>query len=115
MYLASCLISAACHFGAAYADSYATMITARVFQGIFLCPPQAIGAQTVGEMFFQHEKVGLVALLLHAHDVLSRECRGLSLTHAHTQSSIQGQKLGVWTLMVTLGPPVAPFIFGFGA
>lgn len=25
----------------------------------------------------------------------------------------RGQKMGIWTLLVTLGPPVGPFIFGF--
>lgn len=46
---------------------------------IFLSPPQSIGANIVGEMFFLHEK---------------------------------GAKLGVWTLLVSLGPPVAPLIMG---
>ena len=25
----------------------------------------------------------------------------------------RGQKMGIWTLLVTLGPPLGPFIFGF--
>ena len=25
----------------------------------------------------------------------------------------RGQKMGIWTLLVTLGPPSAPFFFGF--
>lgn len=81
------------------------MITARVFQGIFLSPPQAIGAQTVSEMFFQHEKVRR----LNNTALLVQKCLNSVLV-----ACLQGQKLGVWTLMVTLGPPVAPFIFGFG-
>lgn len=42
-------------------------------RSIFISPPQSIGANMVGEMFFQHEK---------------------------------GAKLGIWTLLTSLGPPV---------
>jgi len=41
-------------------------MTTRVFQAIFLCPPQSIGATMVGEMFFLHErgaKIGIWTLL----------------------------------------------------
>ncbi|GAA5821619.1 hypothetical protein JCM3770_005701 [Rhodotorula araucariae] len=77
--LISALLSAAMHFAGAYCNSYGALMTTRVFQAIFLCPPQSIGATMVGEMFFQHEK---------------------------------GQKIGVWTLLTSLGPPVAPLIVG---
>ncbi|POY74611.1 hypothetical protein BMF94_2372 [Rhodotorula taiwanensis] len=77
--LASALLSAAMHFAAAYTHSYGALMTTRVFQAIFISPPQSIGANMVGEMFFQHEK---------------------------------GAKLGIWTLLTSLGPPVAPLIMG---
>lgn len=31
------------------------------------------------------------------------------------QAGQRGQKTGIWTLMLTLGPPMGPFIFGFVA
>ncbi|PRQ71468.1 Major facilitator superfamily domain-containing protein [Rhodotorula toruloides] len=77
--LISALFSAAMHFAGAYCHSYGTLMVTRVFQAIFLAPPQSLGANMVNEMFFQHEK---------------------------------GQKLGIWTLLTSLGPPVAPLIMG---
>lgn len=64
--LLSALLSAACHFAGAYCHSYGALMTTRVFQAIFLCPPQSIGATMVGEMFFLHErgaKIGIWTLL----------------------------------------------------
>ncbi|GAA6063040.1 hypothetical protein JCM10212_001019 [Sporobolomyces blumeae] len=77
--LGSFLISAGMHLAGAYCHSYGTLMTVRVFQGIFLSPPLSIGASMINEMFFLHEK---------------------------------GAKLGVWTLLTTLGPPVAPLVMG---
>ncbi|KPV74750.1 uncharacterized protein RHOBADRAFT_53698 [Rhodotorula graminis WP1] len=77
--LLSALLSAACHFAGAYCHSYGALMTTRVFQAIFLCPPQSIGATMVGEMFFLHER---------------------------------GAKIGIWTLLNSLGPPVAPLLMG---
>ncbi|GAA5942158.1 uncharacterized protein JCM15063_002022 [Sporobolomyces koalae] len=77
--LVSLIIAAGCHLAGAYVHSYGTMMTVRVFQGIFLSPPLSIGASMINEMFFLHEKAS---------------------------------KLGVWTLLTTLGPPVAPLVFG---
>ncbi|KAM0749529.1 MFS general substrate transporter [Meredithblackwellia eburnea MCA 4105] len=80
IYLISTLVSAGLHLASAYCHSYGTLMVTRVFQGIFLSPPASLGAQTVNEMFFQHEK---------------------------------GQKMGVWALLTSMGPPLAPFIMGF--
>lgn len=80
MFLLSTLLSAAITFACAYCRSYGTLMAVRVLQAIFVCPPQAIGAATVNEMFFSHER---------------------------------GQKMGIWALLVGLGPPLAPLIFGF--
>ncbi|GAA5962910.1 hypothetical protein JCM3765_005916 [Sporobolomyces pararoseus] len=77
--LVSFIVSSAIHLAGAYVHSYGTMMTVRVFQGIFLSPPLSIGASMINEMFFLHEK---------------------------------GEKLGIWTLLTTLGPPVAPLIMG---
>ncbi|KAL8283127.1 hypothetical protein RQP46_005905 [Phenoliferia psychrophenolica] len=75
VYLASSLISAALHLAAAYCTTYGTLMTCRILQAIFLSPPGAIGAQSINEMFFQHEKgqkLGIwawfftIALLLHS-------------------------------------------------
>ncbi|GAA5967638.1 hypothetical protein JCM8115_007012 [Rhodotorula mucilaginosa] len=54
--LASAILSAAMHFAGAYTHSYGALMTTRVFQAIFLSPPQSIGANIVGETFFLHEK-----------------------------------------------------------
>ncbi|GJN90621.1 hypothetical protein Rhopal_003633-T1 [Rhodotorula paludigena] len=54
--LVSAIVSAAMHFAGAYCHSYGALMTTRVFQAIFLCPPQSIGATMVNEMYFQHEK-----------------------------------------------------------
>lgn len=56
VYLISALVSAACALGGAYCRSYGTLMTTRVFQAIFIAPPQSIGACTVSEMFFAHQK-----------------------------------------------------------
>ncbi|GAW04917.1 MFS general substrate transporter [Lentinula edodes] len=79
VYLASILISAAMQLASAYCTTFGTLVTCRVLVAIFICPPQSIGASTVSEVFFVHEK---------------------------------GQKMGVWALMVSLGPTIAPLIMG---
>lgn len=55
------------HLAGAYTHSYGALMTTRVFQAIFICPPQAIGVSTVKEVFFEHErgrKLGIWALLV---------------------------------------------------
>ncbi|KAJ4490310.1 MFS multidrug transporter [Lentinula aciculospora] len=79
VYLASMLISAAMQLASAYCTTYGSLVTCRVLVAIFICPPQSIGASTVSEVFFVHEK---------------------------------GQKMGVWALLVSLGPTIAPLIMG---
>ncbi|KAJ4463904.1 major facilitator superfamily domain-containing protein [Lentinula lateritia] len=79
VYLASMLISAAMQLASAYCTTFGALVTCRVLVAIFICPPQSIGASTVSEVFFVHEK---------------------------------GQKMGVWALMVSLGPTIAPLIMG---
>lgn len=80
IFLASTLISAGMHLASAYCNSYGTLMVTRALQAVFLSPPQSIGAQTVNEMFFEHER---------------------------------GQKLGIWALLITLGPPLGPLVMGF--
>ncbi|KAJ3796574.1 MFS multidrug transporter [Lentinula aff. detonsa] len=79
VYLASMLISAAMQLASAYCTTYGALVACRVLVAIFICPPQSMGASTVSEMFFVHEK---------------------------------GQKMGVWALLVSLGPTIAPLIMG---
>ncbi|THH29771.1 hypothetical protein EUX98_g4423 [Antrodiella citrinella] len=80
VYLISALVSAACAFAGAYCTSYNTLMVTRIFQAIFICPPQSTGACTVSEMFFEHER---------------------------------GRKMGVWTLLVTIGALAAPLVVGY--
>ena len=56
VYLISALVSAVCVLGGAYCKSYGTLMTTRVFHATFMAPAQSLGACTVSEMFFVHEK-----------------------------------------------------------
>ncbi|KIY47729.1 MFS general substrate transporter [Fistulina hepatica ATCC 64428] len=79
IYLMSVLISAALHLALAYCKTYGSFMALRALQAIFICPPQSIGASTISDMFFQHEK---------------------------------GQKMGIWALLVSVGPMCGPLIMG---
>ncbi|KAF8509789.1 MFS multidrug transporter [Gautieria morchelliformis] len=80
IYLISAIVAAGCSLAGSFCHSYATLMITRIVQAIFLAPPMSIGACSVREMFFAHER---------------------------------GQKMGVWVLMVTLGPPLGPIIAGY--
>ncbi|KAL4245865.1 hypothetical protein ABKN59_008794 [Abortiporus biennis] len=80
VYLISCLVSAGCALAGAFCHSYGTLMTTRIFQAIFISPPQSIGACTVSDTFFSYQK---------------------------------GRKMGVWVLLVTCGPVLAPLIVGY--
>ncbi|KAJ3747273.1 MFS multidrug transporter [Lentinula detonsa] len=79
VYLASMLLSAAMQLASAYCTTYGSLMTTRVLVSVFICPPQSIGASTVSEVFFVHQK---------------------------------GQKMGIWALLVSVGPTIAPLIMG---
>lgn len=74
--LAECLI-ATC--GVAVSKSYTNVMVARIFQGLGVCAPLALGAAYMKEMYPPKNR---------------------------------GTALGVWTLSITCGPFVAPFICG---
>ncbi|KAJ7439457.1 MFS multidrug transporter [Mycena latifolia] len=80
VYLISTLVSAACALGCAFCNSYGALMTARVFQSIFISSAQSIGASTVGELFFAYQK---------------------------------GRKMGIWVLLVTIGPILGPLMGGY--
>lgn len=79
VYLVSMLLSSALQLASAYCTTYGTLMTCRVLVSVFICPPQSIGASTVSEVFFVHQK---------------------------------GQKMGIWALLVSVGPTIAPLIMG---
>ncbi|KAF9066697.1 MFS multidrug transporter [Rhodocollybia butyracea] len=79
VYLASMLLSAAMQLASAYCTTYGTLMTCRILTAIFICPPQSIGASTVSEVFFVHEKA---------------------------------QKMGIWALLVSVGPSSAALVMG---
>lgn len=56
VYLVSALISAAMALAGGFCHSYGTLMATRVLQAIFISPAQSIGASTVHELFFEHEK-----------------------------------------------------------
>jgi len=74
--LSECLI-ATC--GAAVSKSYASIMIARVFQGLGICAPLSLGAAYMKEMYPPRRR---------------------------------GTALGVWTLSITCGPFIGPFICG---
>ncbi|KAJ3775534.1 MFS multidrug transporter [Lentinula raphanica] len=79
VYLTSMLLSAALQLASAYCTTYGSLMACRALVSIFICPPQSIGASTVSEVFFVHQK---------------------------------GQKMGIWALLVSVGPTLAPLIMG---
>ncbi|KAF8589747.1 MFS multidrug transporter [Ramaria rubella] len=67
IYLVSAIVSAACSLGGVFCHSYGTLMITRIIQAIFLAPPLSIGACTVREMFFAHQrgqKIGFWALMV---------------------------------------------------
>lgn len=74
--LSGCLI-ATC--GVAVSKSYASIMVARIFQGLGICAPLSLGAAYVKEMYPPKNR---------------------------------GAALGIWTLSITCGPFIAPFICG---
>jgi len=77
--LAGCLI-ATC--GVAVSKSYASIMVARIFQGLGVCAPLSLGAAYMKEMYPPKNR---------------------------------GTALGIWTLSITCGPFIAPFICGYVA
>ncbi|GAO51204.1 MFS general substrate transporter [Saitoella complicata NRRL Y-17804] len=75
VFLVSTLVSAIVALCGAFCKTYGTLVLTRCIQATFLATAVAIGAGTVAEMFFAHER---------------------------------GRKMGVWTLLVTIGAPIAP-------
>ncbi|KAH8703385.1 major facilitator superfamily domain-containing protein [Talaromyces proteolyticus] len=73
------------NIGCALAQSYGALMTLRVFQAFFISPGIAMGQAVVAEMFFTHQRGRAMVIVL----------------------------LGRFVLMLTLGPPVGPFIMGF--
>lgn len=74
--LSECLI-ATC--GVAVSKSYATILVARIFQGLGVCAPLSLGAAYMKEMYPPRNR---------------------------------GTALGIWTLSITCGPFIAPFVCG---
>lgn len=67
VYLVSMLLSSALQLASAYCTTYGTLMACRVLVSVFICPPQSIGASTVSEVFFVHQKgqkMGIWALLV---------------------------------------------------
>ncbi|KAH8821944.1 major facilitator superfamily domain-containing protein [Xylogone sp. PMI_703] len=56
IYLVSTLIGIIATFGTGLANTWATLIVARVFSGVGVGAAMALGAATVNDMFFLHEK-----------------------------------------------------------
>ena len=74
--LAECLI-ATC--GVAVSKTYASIMVARVFQGLGVCAPLSLGAAYMKEMYPPRNR---------------------------------GTALGIWTLSITCGPFIGPFVCG---
>ena len=93
VYLVSALVSAACVLGGGFCKSYGALMTTRVFFAIFVSPALSIGACTVEEMFFAHEKGRKMGIW------------GKSVS-ARRQESYSSQSLSV--LLVVIGPMIGP-------
>ncbi|GAA6005856.1 hypothetical protein JCM10207_007251 [Rhodosporidiobolus poonsookiae] len=65
------------------------------------------GAYTNSYGSFMTVRVFQGIFLAPAQSIGSNMCREMYFQHE------MGQKLGIWTLLTSLGPPVAPFIMGF--
>ncbi|KIK69536.1 hypothetical protein GYMLUDRAFT_236049 [Collybiopsis luxurians FD-317 M1] len=84
VYLASMLISAAIQLASAFCTSYGSLMACRILVGIFICPPLSIGASTVSEVFFVHEKgqkMGVWALLVSVGSTLAPLIMGPLVFH----------------------------------
>ncbi|KAJ7093782.1 MFS general substrate transporter [Mycena epipterygia] len=55
-YLISAFLSAVCALAGAFCTSFNTLLATRALQAIFISSAQSLGADTVGDMFFAHEK-----------------------------------------------------------
>ncbi|KAF5389272.1 hypothetical protein D9757_003543 [Collybiopsis confluens] len=56
IYLLSMLISAAVQLASGFCTTYGSLMACRILVAIFICPPLSIGASTVSEVFFEHQK-----------------------------------------------------------
>ncbi|KAJ3879960.1 MFS multidrug transporter [Lentinula edodes] len=84
VYLASMLLSSALQLASAYCTTYGTLMACRVLVSVFICPPQSIGASTVSEVFFVHQKgqkMGIWALLVSVGSTIAPLIMGPLVYH----------------------------------
>ncbi|KAJ4482144.1 MFS multidrug transporter [Lentinula aciculospora] len=84
VYLLSMLLSAALQLASAYCTTYGSLMACRVLVSVFICPPQSIGASTVSEVFFVHQKgqkMGIWALLVSVGSTIAPLIMGPLVYH----------------------------------
>lgn len=67
VYLVTCILFIGCSAWCAASPSYASLVAARVFQGVALSPVECLPSATIAEIFFLHERayrIGIYTLLL---------------------------------------------------
>ena len=67
VYLLSCLLFIGTSVWCAASPTYASLATARVFQGMAVSPVECLPSATIAEIFFLHERafrIGIYTLLL---------------------------------------------------